>query len=85
MSDRASLQRLLGDLDADCPLQNDVIKKQIVSLFDVVMDEQFAEITRLQAQVATLERIMEREAEKNTKALKPKVAGWQTDDKAGQP
>jgi len=66
MSDRASLQRLLGDLDADCPLQNDVIKKQIVSLFDVVMDEQFAEITRLQAQVATLERIMEREAGRTT-------------------
>jgi len=48
-------------------------------------EKQREEITRLQAQVASMERIMEREAEKNTKALKPKVAGWQTDDKAGQP
>jgi tetrahydrodipicolinate N-succinyltransferase len=103
MSDRASLQRLLGDLDADCPLQNEVIKKQIVSLFDSVMDEQFVEIARLQAeldaddlmareaelfkpeyirqletdnvrlqaQVATLESIMEREAEKTMKAGMP--------------
>jgi hypothetical protein len=67
MSDRASLQRLLGDLDADCPLQNDVIKKQIVSLFDVVMDEQFDEIARLQLRITTLERNMERETEKMDK------------------